>query len=67
MAEADKLREHGVRVRVLGELDMLPEELRRAAATAETLTRDNDQCCLNVALAYTSRWVEQQARIVNVN
>jgi len=54
-AEAEELREHGVRVRVLGELAMLPEELRRAAATAELLTRDNDQCCLNVALAYTSR------------
>ena len=44
-----------MRVRVLGELAMLPEELRRAAAAAELLTRDNDQCCLNVALAYTSR------------
>lgn len=44
-----------MRVRVLGELAMLPAELRRAAAAAELLTKDNDQCCLNVALAYTSR------------
>lgn len=55
IAEKDKLMEHGVRVRVLGKLTMLPEDLQITIAYAEEMTKDNNKAQLNVCMAYTSR------------
>jgi len=53
--EADQLAKHGVRVRILGNTSLLPADVLAATTRAEEVTRNNSECTLNVALAYTSR------------
>lgn len=53
--ERDKLMEHGVCVRVIGELRLLDERLRALIAELMLLTRENSKARLNIALAYTAR------------
>ena len=53
--ERDKLREHGVRVKVIGDTARLPAELRSLIASAEAATEANTRRTLNVAFSYTSR------------
>lgn len=55
MEEKEKLAEKGVRIRVIGNLKMLPTDLQQSIAEAMLLTKDNDKSTLNVAFAYTSR------------
>jgi len=55
VGEADKLAKHGVRVRILGDTSLLPADVLAATTRAEEVTRNNSECTLNVALAYTSR------------
>lgn len=45
----------GVCIRVIGNLELLPEDVRKLIAKAVLLTKDNNKCFLNVAFAYTSR------------
>lgn len=59
--EKDKLAEHGVRVNVLGKLELLPADLQELIETATESTRSNCRCVLNVAFAYTSREEMTQA------
>jgi len=59
--EAEKLAKHGVRVRVLGDTSLLPADVLAATRRAEEVTRNNCECTLNVALAYTSREEMTQA------
>jgi ditrans,polycis-polyprenyl diphosphate synthase len=63
--EKDVLMKHGVRVRVLGDLSMLPTEVAAPVARAVNLTKDNTNTKLNVCLAYTSRYefVEATKRV----
>ncbi|VDN15372.1 unnamed protein product [Dibothriocephalus latus] len=63
----DELTEHGVCVRVIGNLSLLPPEVRRLAAQVMLLTRHNTnlvvlqmphycfRATLNILLAYTTR------------
>jgi len=60
--EADRLRDAGVRVRVVGRLSLMPVDLRQAAARAEEATAANGPRVLNVALAFTSR--EEIVRVI---
>lgn len=53
--ESDKLKEHGIRVKVIGNVTLLPEDLRDLIAEAEACTRDNSEKTLNVAFSYTAR------------
>lgn len=53
--EAPKLHEHGVRIKVIGNLDLLPEDLQKLLAQAILETENNDKLFLNVAFSYTSR------------
>lgn len=53
--ELDKVNEAGIKVRVAGDLDLLPQDLRERICKIQDLTRDNDRACLNICLAYTSR------------
>ena len=55
LKESDKLCEHGVCIRIVGNLDLLPLKLRGLAAKAMLATKDNCKCFLNLAMAYTSR------------
>lgn len=45
----------GVCIRVIGNLALLPEDVRKLIAKAVLLTKDNKKCFLNIAFAYTSR------------
>lgn len=55
ISEEEKLRRHGVRVRILGNKRLLPQDIREVLEKAEEITKDNCQCLLNVAFAYTAR------------
>ncbi len=54
-SELDDLRRRGVRVRFIGRLDLLPEDLKEAARRLESATRDFGERTVNVALAYGGR------------
>lgn len=53
--EQAQLRQHGVRLRVWGRLDMLSDDLRKLIDDVHAATADNSKCLLNVCMAYTSR------------
>ncbi|XP_078485066.1 dehydrodolichyl diphosphate synthase complex subunit DHDDS-like [Ciona intestinalis] len=61
LKEKDKLEELGVRLCVVGELDMLPDSLQTLAKQLITTTKNNYKCKLNVCAAYTSRLEMTQA------
>jgi len=52
--EVGRLKEHGICVRVIGKLDLLPPKLRAIAAKITLATAGNSVCTLNIAMAYTS-------------
>ncbi|XP_025711907.1 dehydrodolichyl diphosphate synthase complex subunit DHDDS isoform X3 [Callorhinus ursinus] len=55
MEEQEKLQKHGVCIRVLGDLHLLPLDLQELIAQAVQATRNYNKCFLNVCFAYTSR------------
>lgn len=55
LEEKDKLHENGVCIRVIGNLNLIPKDLRKSIAQAVLMTKDNNKSFLNVAFAYTSR------------
>lgn len=55
LEEKDKLMEEGVCIRVIGNLSLVPEDIRKMIAEAMLMTKDNKKATLNVAFAYTSR------------
>jgi undecaprenyl diphosphate synthase len=54
-SETDELRRQGVRVRLLGRLDELPDETRRSIGEALDATADGDRLTLNIAFNYAGR------------
>ncbi len=54
-SETDELRRQGVRVRLLGRLDELPDETRRSIGEALDATSDGTQLLLNIAFNYAGR------------
>ncbi|XP_028615679.1 dehydrodolichyl diphosphate synthase complex subunit DHDDS isoform X3 [Grammomys surdaster] len=55
MEEQEKLQKHGVCIRVLGDLHLLPLDLQAKIAHAVQATKNYNKCFLNVCFAYTSR------------
>jgi tritrans,polycis-undecaprenyl-diphosphate synthase [geranylgeranyl-diphosphate specific] len=55
MGEDERVHEHGIRVRVLGQRDLLPEDVREAIEYAEEKTKDYDNYFYNIAVAYGGR------------
>ncbi|XP_048009561.1 dehydrodolichyl diphosphate synthase complex subunit DHDDS isoform X1 [Chanodichthys erythropterus] len=55
LTEQENLEKHGVCIRVLGDLTLLPEDLQQVIAKAVVSTRAHNKCFLNVCFAYTSR------------
>ncbi|XP_056142603.1 dehydrodolichyl diphosphate synthase complex subunit DHDDS [Lampris incognitus] len=55
LEERENLEKHGVCIRVLGDLTMLPQDLQQLIAKAVVATRAHNKCFLNVCFAYTSR------------
>ncbi|VVC32655.1 Hypothetical protein CINCED_3A006545 [Cinara cedri] len=53
LEEIDKLNEHGVRVKVIGNLQKLPEDLAKLIAESMLFTKNNNKAFLNVAFCYT--------------
>lgn len=49
------MKERGIQVKILGDMDMLPEDVAQAMREAEKRTEDNTQCRLNVCLCYNSK------------
>ncbi len=59
--EVGKLRDNGVRLRVVGDLGAFEPELRRHIEQAETQTADNERLKLTVCAGYGGRWDIVQA------
>ncbi|KAH8281291.1 hypothetical protein KR018_008283 [Drosophila ironensis] len=55
LEETARLDEHGIRIRVIGNIQLLPPDLQRLLANAMLSTEHNNKLFLNVAFAYTSR------------
>ncbi|XP_077968427.1 dehydrodolichyl diphosphate synthase complex subunit DHDDS-like [Styela clava] len=55
LEEKDQLEAHGVRVRIVGELNMLSLDLRQMAAKIQNMTKSHNKCRLNICVAYISR------------
>lgn len=61
--EADRLHEHALRVRVIGERHRLGDRLADQVERVETLTRENTGMTLVLATSYGGRWdITQAAR-----
>lgn len=48
--------EYGVRIKILGSVEMLPEDVRQVLLEAEEITKNNTRATLNVCFPYTSRY-----------
>ncbi|XP_078042359.1 dehydrodolichyl diphosphate synthase subunit [Augochlora pura] len=55
LSEKDKARKHGLCVRIIGNLSLLPENIQKLIAEAMMFTEDHNKAFLNIAFAYTSR------------
>lgn len=49
------IKKNGIRIRALGNLDLLPEELKAAIRKSEMSTRDHQKHILNLAVGYGGR------------
>jgi ditrans,polycis-polyprenyl diphosphate synthase len=46
---------YGVRIRILGDLDLVPDDVKEVLRQAEEITKNNKRATLNVCFSYTSR------------
>ncbi|XP_031827321.1 dehydrodolichyl diphosphate synthase subunit [Nomia melanderi] len=53
--EKNTARKHGLCVRIIGNLLLLPESIQKLIAEAMIFTKDHNKAFLNIAFAYTSR------------
>ncbi len=53
--ERDELRKKGIRVRILGDLDRVDEDVREAVEQIEKVTADGQRLHLNLMLSYSGR------------
>lgn len=53
--EEEEIMKNGICIRVIGNLSLLPTDIRKLIAKAMILTQNNQNAILNVAFAYTSR------------
>lgn len=56
-----KAEERGVRVRIIGQKERLPESLQKVIAKVEETTKDNDKFFVTLAVSYGGRWDIVQA------
>jgi len=61
LEESEKLKEAGVRVRIIGNTSYLPQDLQDIIQEVEDTTKDNSESLLNIALSYTAREEISQA------
>jgi len=61
LSEDDRVHKHKIRVRVLGQKEMLPKDVQQAITVAEEKTKDYDKYFFNLAVAYGGREEIMQA------
>ena len=61
LKEIDSLEKNQVRLKVIGDVKMLPENCHTALLEAIDRTSENDRITLILALSYSSRWEIQKA------
>ena len=54
--EAERLRQNGIRLRIIGDRERLSRRLQERCASAEALTADETRMQLNIAASYGGRW-----------
>ncbi len=54
-ADDERVHKNGIRIKVIGQRDILPNELREAIEYAEERTKDYDNFFFNIAIAYGGR------------
>ena len=64
--ETDELDANGVRIRFIGQTDVLSDVVRESISRSERSTKHNDKLHLIIALNYSSRW-EIVAEVVSRN
>lgn len=65
LQEESKLHEHGVRLRVIGNMALLPKDIQQLIAKAMLDTEKNNKLFLNIAFSYTSRdEIAQAAEVI---
>ena len=55
LAKDERIHKHHIRLTVIGQIDLLPENVQKAIRTAVDATKDYDNYYYNIALAYGSR------------
>jgi len=55
LAEDERVHKHKIRVKVLGQRDLLPKDLREAIQYAEDRTKDYNEYFFNIAVGYGGR------------
>jgi len=55
LKEKDLINQHGVCVRILGDVSLLPHDLQTLLAEAVSISANNKRAILNVCFAYTAR------------
>lgn len=59
--EEEVFMKNSVKARFIGDLDRLPENVHKAVAHMEEVTRNNVNTCVVVGLSYSSRWEQTEA------
>lgn len=55
LADDDRVHKHGIRIRVLGQRELLPDDVRESVEYAEERTKDYDEYSFNIAVGYGGR------------
>ena len=56
-----ELNKAGVKIKIIGQKDKLPESLKKVIKRVEDLTQNNKKFCLNLAVSYGGKWDVIQA------
>ncbi|KAI9136765.1 putative undecaprenyl diphosphate synthase-domain-containing protein [Paraphysoderma sedebokerense] len=59
--KSDLVKEYGIRIRILGDLDLLPADVLKSVSEAMETTKNNNGPILNICMPYTSRHEITQA------
>lgn len=55
VSQGELAEQYGVRIKVLGDVSLLPDDVRQVLKEAEEVTKHNSRAVLNVCFPYTSR------------
>lgn len=55
VANGEMCEQFGIKINILGDLDLLPDDVRKILLETENITKDNTRAILNVCWCYTSR------------